>query len=73
MMVSWLGRLVLLFWWTELDLVSPNGSSVLSSDVFWSVCALSVAIPACLLVGSVGVLVLLMFGPESSTLELAGF
>lgn len=73
MMVSWLGGPVLLFWWTELDLVSPNGSSVLSSDVFWSVCVLSVAIPDCLLVGSVGVFVLLMVGPESSILELAGF
>ena len=32
----------------------------------------SIAIPACLLVSSVGVLVLLMFWPDSSTLELAG-
>ena len=34
------GGLVLLFWWTELDFVSLNGSSVLSSDVFWSAYAL---------------------------------
>ena len=50
---------------------SPGHAGKEGPHVLECLCA-SIAIPACLLVSSVGVLVLLMFWPDSSTLELAG-
>ena len=43
MMASWFGRLALVSWWVELDLVSLKGSAT-SSDMFWGVCRSVIAL-----------------------------
>ena len=39
--VSWLGELVSVFWWVELDLFSLESNEVSSSE-FWGVCGFGV-------------------------------
>ena len=65
MMVSWLGRLVLVLWWMELDLVYLNGSSV-SSSVFCGFYGLDMALGSLSDNGKVCVPVLLKVSREAS-------
>ena len=41
--VSWLGKLVLVFWWVEVDLFSLECNEV-SSIVFWGIHAFDMAL-----------------------------
>ena len=43
MMVSWVGEILSVFWWVELDLISLKASTVSSSE-FWGVSGFGMAL-----------------------------
>ena len=52
MKVSWLGGLVTLLWWVELDFASVESCAMLSS-VFWGIYRLGIALGSLSAIGSV--------------------
>ena len=64
--VSFLGGLMPVFWWMELDLVSLRGTAE-SSSVFWGVYGLGIALGSLSANGQGCVSVLLMIWHEASS------
>ena len=69
--ISWLGKLVSVFWWVELDILSLECNEVSSSD-FWDVSVFGVTFGSLYFVLRVMFLLCWRISMVCLTLELAG-